>query len=266
MKTLNTLYNEDAWDTLINIPNNTINLTVTSPPYNVSRKYDQYKDNKEYSEYISWLSEIFELIYIKTVNGGRICINIGDKKNGEIPLSTDIINVMREIGWLCFSHIIWNKNQVNPRTAWGSWLSPSKPSFPTPFEHILIFSKKNLKLQHKGVTDLTKEEFIEYSLAMWNFSPSKKIKTIHPATFPEELPYRCIKMLSYIGDIIYDPFAGIGTTLRVAKKLNRKFIGSEISVNYCEIYKNYINNDKKNKIKSKFCKNRRRETSDATKC
>lgn len=249
---MSTLYCERAEDTIRDrISNNSLNLIITSPPYNVklgSKKhhksigYDVYIDDKPYSEYILWLESIFSTLYCKLTVGGRVVINIGDGKNGAIPTSSDIIQFMKNIGYLCFAHIIWNKNQTNPRTAWGSWLSPKQPSFPTPFEHILVFSKESLNLNRKGETDLTREEFVKFSLGLWSFPGISKKKTGHPASFPEELPYRCIKMFSYIGDIIYDPFAGIGTTLKVADNLKRLSIGSEISQEYYNLFNN-INNE-----------------------
>ena len=247
---MNRLYNEDNLTTIDRFPDESIDLVITSPPYNVklggrsdeSRSYDVYVDDKEYSVYISWLRVIFSKIFSKLTFGGRVVINIGDGKNGAIPTSSDIIQFMKDIRYLTLTHIIWNKNQTSPRTAWGSWLSPKQPSFPTPFEHILVFCKGSLNLSRKGVTDLTKEEFINYSLAMWTFPGVSKKKSQHPAAFPEELPYRCIKMFSYIDDIIYDPFAGVGTTLLVAEKLRRNCIGSEISEQYCKIYESRKDN------------------------
>jgi len=239
------LYCEDNLYTMSNrIKDNSINLTVTSPPYNVDlgnnkynkKGYDVYEDNKDYKDYLFYLYKRFNLLYQKTVDGGRCCINVGNQKNGRIPLVNDIMNMMLFIGWKVYTQIVWNKNQCSPRTAWGSFNSPSSPSFPTPFEFILVFSKGGYKLKHKGVSDLNKEEFIKFSLARWDMSTAKKSITKHPASFPEELPYRCIKMFSYIGDVIYDPFAGIGTTLTVGNMLNRKTIGSEISEVYCDIY------------------------------
>lgn len=244
IKKLNQIHCEDCFETLSSIDDEFIDLTITSPPYNVNLgndrlgvtdAYDIHNDNMPYETYLDWLKIRFELLFTKTKKFGRCVINIGDQKNGAIPLSSDVIQFMKIIGWLPLTHIIWNKNQCNPRTAWGSWLSPKQPSFPTPFEHILVFAKEDLNLNRKGETDLTKQEFIDFSLALWTMTTAKKSKTNHPAAFPEELPYRCIKMFSYIGDIVYDPFAGSCTTLKVAKKLNRKWIGSEISRNYCDL-------------------------------
>lgn len=243
---LNQIYNEDCVETIQKIPDNFLNLIITSPPYNVNlgnnkfhkNPYDLYIDNKEHKNYINWLKNIFSLLYLKLKDDGRICINIGDGKNGAIPTSSDIIQFMKDLLYIPITHIIWHKSQIGNRTSWGSFNSPSSPSFPTPFEHILIFCKKSKKLLHQGETDLIKEEFIKWSLALWEFTPETQQKKIgHNAMFPEELPKRCIKMFSYINDIVYDPFAGAGTTLVVSQKLKRNFIGSEISQNYCEIIK-----------------------------
>jgi len=140
--------------------------------------------------------------------------------------------------YLVYTIIIWNKFQVSSRTAWGSFKSPSCPSFPTPFEYILVFSKLSYKLQYKGETDLSKEEFIKWSLSQWTFAPQTNQNKIgHNAMFPEELPIRCMKMFSWKNSLIYDPFMGSGTTAIACINNNRNYIGSEISENYCNIAK-----------------------------
>lgn len=243
-----TLYHRDCEEIIKTIPDDSINLIVTSPPYNVdlgNNKYNKnpyslYKDNKEHKEYINWLKEIFFNLYPKLKKGGRICLNISDGKNGAVPTTSDVIQFMSE-KYLNIAHIIWNKQQTSNRAAWGSYLSPSCPSYPSPLEHILIFAKEDKSLQHKGESDLTKEEFIEYAYGLWTFKPETQAKKIgHPAPFPEELPYRCIKMNTYINDVVLDPFMGSGTTGIVCRKLNRKFIGIELDENYFNIAKERI--------------------------
>lgn len=246
---INKLYNMDCVEGLQQLDDNSIDLVVTSPPYNVDlgnnkynkNPYDLYNDNRSHQNYLGWMKDILYILYRKIKTGGRICINIGDGKNGSIPTSSDFIQIMVGMNYIPYTHIIWNKSQVGARTAWGSFNSPSSPSFPTPFEHILIFAKGSKKLQYKGISDLGKQEFIDWSLALWEFPPeTRQSKIGHPAMFPEELPKRCIKMLSWVGAVVLDPFAGVGTTLRVAKQLNRKYIGFEISKDYCEIAKSII--------------------------
>lgn len=244
------------------IEDSSIQLVLTSPPYNVDlgnnkynkNPYDLYKDNKEHSEYLSWLRDIFYELYPKLCRGGRVVINVGDGKNGAVPTSSDIIQFMcHDIGYLPLTHIIWNKNQVSNRAAWGSFCSPSSPSFPMTFEHILVFCKDSKKLySNNTVSDLTKEEFIKYTNPLWTFSPEKKMKMFgHPAMFPEELAERCIKMFTYVGDKVLDPFNGAGTTTYVAHKLNRSYIGVDISPEYCKLAKERIKQCQKDLIKTK---------------
>ncbi len=226
------------------LPASSIHLVVTSPPYNVldngkhkRNSYNLYRDNNEHSEYIAWLSSIFMLLYDKLCVGGRLCVNIGDGKNGRVPTHCDLISNLKE-KYLIYAVLIWNKYQTGNRTAWGSFCSPSSPSFPTPFEYIIIFSKDSYRLSWKGETDLTRAEFISWSLALWEFLPETQMKKYgHPAMFPEEMPKRLIKLHSYVGDVVLDPFCGAGTTCVVAEKLNRKWIGIEIDPKYCEITK-----------------------------
>lgn len=241
---INKIYNEDCLVTIARMPENFIDLVVTSPPYNVDlgnntyhkTPYDLYNDNRDHQEYIAWLKNIFSEIYKKMCIGGRCCINIGDGRNGAVPTSSDIIQFMKDLNYIPITHIIWDKSQVGNRTSWGSFLSPSCPSFPTPFEHILVFCKGDRKLQKSGKSDLTREEFIEWSLALWRFPPqTKQFSTFgHTAMFPEELPKRCMKMFSWMGAMVYDPFMGAGTTAKAAKMNNRNFVGSEISKEYCD--------------------------------
>lgn len=219
----------------------TINLTITSPPYNLGATavknpvtYATYSDDKEHNEYILWLQKVFEVVYRKTTEDGRLAINIGDQRNGAIPTHIHLVNALHAIGWHSMSTIIWNKNQTRNRAAWGSWKSPSSPSFPSPFEYILIFYKNSKRLTHSGEIDITADEFKKWAYGMWEIGPSKNKS--HPATFPSEIPLRLMKMLSYVGDTILDPFAGVGTTLFVADGLLRRGIGYENDPTYVDAY------------------------------
>ena len=234
----------DCLQLLKQLPAESIDLTVTSPPYNVDlghnryhkNPYDLYRDNKEHSEYIEWLTTIFAEVQRILKHGGRVAINIGDGKNGAIPTHADVIQFMtKELGYLPMATLIWNKNQTSPRTAWGSWMSPSCPSFPMPFEYVLLFAKGTTKKTgDKSKITVTKEEFVRNSLALWTISPESKQKEYgHHAMFPVELPSRLIQQLSYEDDVILDIFAGVGTTAVAAKRLSRRYIGFELSPEYC---------------------------------
>jgi len=217
------------------LPDESIDLVITSPPYNVENPYDLYQDNKGHQEFIAWLTGIFALLKYKMVTGGRVCINIADAKNGAVPTHSDIIQFMtKELRYLMKSTIIWDKSQIGNRTSWGSWKSPSNPSFPTPFEYILIFANEDQKREgKKELITVSEEEFIQNSLALWTFpSEQSMAKYGHPAMFPLELPYRLIQQLSYKDDVVADIFSGIGTTCLAAAMLDRRWFGIEMSGNY----------------------------------
>ncbi|MFW6009166.1 MAG: DNA-methyltransferase, partial [archaeon] len=146
---------------------------------------------------------------------------------------------------LFLTNIIWQKSQISNRCSWGSFASPSAPSFPTPFEYIMIFSKETKTLQEKKETDITKEEFIKWSLALWKFPPETNMKKIkHPAAFPIEMPMRLIKMLSWVGCTVLDPFSGSGTTGQACMETNRNYIGIEMSEEYHNIAAKRLKNTK----------------------
>jgi len=245
------LFNGNCLDVLPTLEKESVHLVVTSPPYNVDlgnnknnkKGYDIYNDNLSHKEYINFLGAVFSSIFPLLTIDGRVCINIGDGCNGHIPTHVDISHTLFEIGYHCFGHIIWDKKNLSNRASWGSYCSPSSPSFPTPFEHILLFYKESKKLQREGETDITPDEFKKYATSLWSIRP--ETQGLHPAAFPIEIPNRIIKMLTYIGDTVLDPFSGSGTTLVSAKLLRRKYIGIELSEKYFEIIKRRLKSFKR---------------------
>jgi site-specific DNA-methyltransferase (adenine-specific) len=235
----------------INLPNyltgRQIDLVVTSPPYNIDlgrnkskkrtriRQYDNHQDDMPYDVYLNFLYQKFMVIRDHLKVGARVCVNIGDGKNGEYPTKYHLDDIMiRQLGFLSYTTIIWNKKQTSNRTAWGSWCLPSKPSFPRPFEYIAIYAYKTLKKDgDKNKATVTREEFTKFAYGIWEFSGIHDPE--HPSPFPEELPYRCIQMLSYAGDLVCDPFCGTGATLIAAKKSRRYYLGFDISPIYVKI-------------------------------
>jgi len=242
---INKIHSGYCEDLIIQLPNDCIDLVITSPPYNVNlgnnkynkNPYDLYNDNKDHKKFIEELTHVFDILKPKMVKGGRVCINIGDGKNGSVPTHSDIIQFMTEkLKYLIKTIIIWDKKQIGNRTSWGSFQSPSNPSFPTPFEYILIFCNEteNKKGNPENIT-ITKSEFIRNSLAVWKFAPESRMKKFgHPAMFPVELPYRLIQQLSYKGDTVLDVYSGAGTTCLAAAMLSRNWIGFELSKEYAE--------------------------------
>jgi len=217
------------------IPDNSIHLMITSPPYNVGKEYDKDLSLDEYREL---LRNVFSQTYKKLINGGRACINIANiGRKPYIPLHAYIIQDMLEIGFKMRGEIIWNKaSSASPSTAWGSWMSASNPVLRDIHEYILVFSKGDFSRQKKGKENTIKrEEFLEWTKSVWTF-PAVSAKMIgHHAPFPEELPYKLIQLYSFKNDIVLDPFCGSGTTCIAAIKSDRYYIGYEINPEYVEL-------------------------------
>lgn len=217
-----------------------IDLIVTSPPYNVDIHYNSYDDRIGYDEYIEFTSEWLFKAYGLLKQDGRFCLNIPLDKNkgGQQSVYADVTTIAKKIGFKYHSTIIWNEQNISRRTAWGSWLSASAPYVIAPVEVIVVLYKERWKrTSGSGKSDITKEEFIEWTNGVWNFIGESKRRVGHPAPFPVELPMRCIKLFSFVGDTVLDPFLGSGSTLIACGITGRKGIGVEIDEHYCELAK-----------------------------
>jgi len=221
------------------VPSESVDLIVTSPPYNVDIHYNSSRDDIPYSKYLEFSEKWLKRAYEVTKDEGRFCLNIPlDKsKGGQQSVYADLTTIAKNIGWKYHSTIVWNEGNISRRTAWGSWLSARAPYVIAPVEMIAIFYKGRWRKTKSGKSDISKSEFIEWTSGIWNFSGESKKKVGHPAPFPVELPKRCIKLFSYLGDIVLDPFLGSGTTLIAAYMLKRKGIGVEIDEKYCALAK-----------------------------
>jgi site-specific DNA-methyltransferase (adenine-specific) len=214
-------------------------LVVTSPPYGIDIKYGKYNDSIPYSEYLefteAWLKRCFAL----SKKDGRLCLNIPLDKNkgGQQSVSADVTTIAKKVGWKYHSTIIWNEQNISRRTAWGSWLSASAPYVIAPVEVIVILYKERWVKEIKGKSDVTREEFLEWTNGVWSFNGESRRRIGHPAPFPVELPRRCIKLFSFVGDTVLDPFLGSGTTLVVCLETGRTGIGVEVNRKYCELAK-----------------------------
>jgi site-specific DNA-methyltransferase (adenine-specific) len=217
------------------LPDNSVHLMITSPPYNVTKEYD---DNLNLEEYLVLLKNIWKETYRVLVPGGRACINIANLgRKPYIPLHSYIIKDMSEIGFMMRGEIIWNKaSSASPSTAWGSWLSAANPVLRDIHEYILIFSKDSFSHSSKGrESTITKDEFLEWTKSVWTFSAVSAKKIGHPAPFPEELPQRLIKLYSFKHDVVLDPFLGSGTTSLSAIKIDRNYVGYDTNKKYIEL-------------------------------
>ena len=218
------------------LPDRSVHLMVTSPPYNVGKEYDK---NLSFSEYREFLKRVWKEVHRVLVPGGRACINIANLgRKPYIPLHAFIIEDMLGLRFLMRGEIIWDKgSSASPSTAWGSWLSAKNPTLRDIHEYILVFSKDTFKRENpqKKESTITKEEFLEYTKSVWSFSAVSAKKIGHPAPFPEDLPYRCIQLYTFRGDVVLDPFMGSGQTALAAIKTGRAFVGYEIKEEYLRL-------------------------------
>jgi site-specific DNA-methyltransferase (adenine-specific) len=236
---LNTIINGSCAD-MKEIPDNSLHVMITSPPYNASKEYD---DDLSLKEYLNLLKRAFSETYRVLINGGRACINVANLgRKPYIPLSDYISAMMIEIGFNMRGEIIWNKAaSASPSTAWGSWQSAANPILRDIHEYILIFSKGSYRRERtKGElpekqNTITKEQFMEWTKSIWTMNAESAKRIGHPAPFPEELPARLIQLYSFTGDIILDPFMGSGTTAVAAIKAKRNYSGYDINEEYIKL-------------------------------
>ena len=242
------IYQEDILK-ITAISENSVDLIITSPPYNVDIHYNSHADNLSYEDYLEftqkWIKKCFDLAR----NEGRFLLNIPLDKNkgGQKSVGADITKIAKDVGWKYHSTIIWNEGNISRRTAWGSFMSASAPYVIAPVELILVLYKDSWKKTGSNrENDITKKEFMDWTNGVWTFNgQSKKGAGGHPAPFPIELPRRCIKLFSFIGDTVLDPFLGSGSTLIASYLHNRKGIGVDIDRDYCNIAINRLQQEAK---------------------
>ena len=223
------------------LPDNSVHLMVTSPPYNVGKAYDRDLTLAEYREF---LKTVWAETKRVLVPGGRACINVANLgRKPYIPLHTFIIEDMIDLGFLMRGEIIWNKvTSGSPSTAWGSWLSAKNPTLRDIHEYILVFSKGSFKRENMDrESTITRDDFLEFTKSVWTFSAESARKVGHPAPFPVELPHRLIQLYTFIDELILDPFIGSGQTAISAIKSGRHYIGYETNEQYAKLAENRIN-------------------------
>ena len=234
----------DSLEVLKQMPDNCVDVMLTSPPYNFGLEYTQGEDDKKWEDYFNQLFVILRETNRVLKTGGRMIINVQPLFSDYIPTHHIISKYLLDIGMLWKGEIIWEKNNYNCKyTAWGSWKSPSSPYLKYTWEFIEIFCKENLKhTGNKQDIDIDEEEFKKWVIAKWSIAPERNMKQFgHPAMFPEKLVERCLKLFSFKNDVVLDVFNGAGTTTTVAKHLNRRYIGIDISQEYCNTAEERIN-------------------------
>jgi DNA modification methylase len=237
----NQIYCHTAED-MCHIPDESIALAFTSPPYNVGKEYDK---NLDMESYLQLISKVGAETYRVLKPGGRYVINIANLgRKPYIPIHAYFYLVHSSLGFLPAGEIIWRKSKgANNSCAWGSWLSAKSPRLRDIHEYLLVFVKDDYSRPDSGTSDMTKEDFMSSTLSVWEVQPESAVKVGHPAPFPVELAKRVIKLFSYVDDVILDPFVGSGTTCVAAKNLGRYYVGYEIEPKYCTLCQERLNKE-----------------------
>jgi DNA modification methylase len=223
-------------ENMVELPDSSVHLMVTSPPYNVGKDYDE---DFTLEAYLTFLNGVWREVHRVLVPGGRACINIANLgRKPYIPLHAFIVKDMLELGFLMRGEVIWNKaSSSSPSTAWGSWLSAANPTLRDIHEYILVFSKGTFsrKKSNGRKSTISREEFLELTKSVWTFPAESARKIGHPAPFPVELPYRLIQLYTYEEEVVLDPFIGSGQAAIAAVKTKRHYIGYDIDEHYAKL-------------------------------
>jgi DNA modification methylase len=226
----------DAISVLSRLPPESVHLAVTSPPYNIGILYDGYADDRSYAGYLTWLRSVWRALMPALVPGGRFALNVAPTSIKDFrPIHHDLSRDLRDLGYILRTEIIWYKQTMGRRTAWGSWRSPANPHIIPSWEYVLVFSKESWRLPgDRARADLSSAEFQQFSDGFWAIPPERNRRG-HPAPFPEELIRRLVKFYTYRDNLVLDMFGGTGTVAAVARSLGRHFLSVDASPEYCEL-------------------------------
>lgn len=218
------------------VPDESVDLIVTSPPYNLGIQYDTHDDDMPLDQYFAWCKEWLSECYRVLKPDGRMCLNhylsCGTSEVRFAPLMR-LNYIAEDIGFHHHGCAIWDDRTITKRTAWGSWLSARAPYLNSPYEGVVILYKDHWRKDNEGETGILPREFMEIASGVWKIQPCREYDTI--ANFPVDLPRKCIRFFSYVDDVVLDPFMGRGTTALAAKQSRRNYIGFEISPKYHKV-------------------------------
>lgn len=235
---MNKILQGDALEQLKTLETDTVDMCITSPPYNCGIDYGVYKDNLPWQDYLDWSVKWMGEVYRVLKDDGRFCLNVllemGIENNKKrVSPYAEFYRILNEVGFNTFGSPVWVDSHRVKYTAWGSWKSASSPYIYNPYEIIILSYKKQWKKLGKGKSTIDKEQFMMGCSGIWKLRTATKGKT--PANFHTDLPEMCMRLLSYEGDTILDPFFGSGTVGVAAIENNRKYIGIELNPEYIEI-------------------------------
>lgn len=251
---LNRIYEGDSRK-MSKVGDECVHLTVTSPPYYVGKEYEKYLPTL--NDYKQMLCDVFKEVVRVTVPGGKICINLGDiavgsKYNGGIPeelmIMHNLADYLRELDTYLYARIIWEKDdpwQNSSHVTFHNKIQHAEYRVLPAWEYLFVFRKGKIKRMDKSPEDgrwITKDEWKKWVHGVWEIRSVRK-NDFHEAMFPDELVRRCIKMYSFPGDTVLDPFMGRGTVGSVARRLERNYIGYELNPRYVRLAESLIRDE-----------------------
>lgn len=225
------------------IPDASVGLAFTSPPYCVGKDYDE---DMTMEQYLTLIEEVGREVLRVLLPGGRYVINIANLgRKPYIPLHSFFYEIHQRLGFLPMGEIIWRKGKgASGSCAWGSWKSAKAPRLRDLHEYLLVFSKGRFDRPDRGVSDIQRDEFMQSTLSVWEIAAESAKRVGHPAPFPVALAERVIRLYSYVGDVVIDPFAGSGTTCVAASRNGRHWVGYDVNADYCELARRRVGEGK----------------------
>lgn len=221
------------------IPDNSVAVAFTSPPYNVGKDYD---DDLGLDAYLDLIENVAREVYRVLRPGGRYVINIANLgRKPYLPLHAFFYQRHMTIGFLPMGEIIWQKGRgASGSCAWGSWMSAKAPRLRDLHEYLLVFAKQSFSRPDRGESDISRDDFMSSTLSIWEVPPESAKKVGHPAPFPVGLASRVIQLYSYVGEVVLDPFVGSGSTCVAAAKNQRHYVGYDINAEYVTLSESRI--------------------------
>jgi len=216
------------------LPDSSVALMVTSPPYNVGKEYDE---DLSLDEHLGLLERVFRETHRVLEPGGRACVNVANVgRKPYVPVASHVNLLMVELGFLMRGEIIWVKGRgASGSCAWGSWRSAKNPTLRDLHEYVLVFSKGRFDRVTAGENTISPEAFMRETLSVWEIPAESAKRVGHPAPFPVELPRRLIELYTFRGDLVLDPFCGSGAACVAARDLDRHYMGYDINPEYVDL-------------------------------